>query len=240
MALPASPPHSSLPRALRTLSPITPAPKYTQSSLLEMSSRVQTVHWLPPLSPRPCAICATPCQTSYTSMVPVFHHPLHPRPRPSIPVRSTAHAHALSPSRPTYHPSPGSIRNVTASSAHVVEHRPRLVIYELAAVVIATFRQVRHTSLIAEMTVVRRLNSRPSGLIGNSCFASSAFFTKMGRILGTMLRRGRSMNCIIGILRNARGGNERGQRWQRCALDRNRQTLMRTHVRSFHVVNGLG
>ena len=198
------------------------------------------IPWLPLLLLQPCAICAIPCQTSYTSTVPVCHHPLHPHPHPSIPVRSTAHAHALSLSQPTYPPFPGSTRNVIASSAHVVEHPPRLVTYELAAVVIVTSHQVRHTSLVAEMTVVHRLNSRPSGLIGNSCFASSAFFTKMGRTLGIMSRRGKSMNYIIGMLRSARGGNGRGPGWRGCALDRNRQTLMRTHVRFFGVVNGLG
>jgi hypothetical protein len=47
-------------------------------------------------------------------VVPVSHHPY-----PSIPLQSTAHEHALSPSQP---PSPGSTRNAIALSAHAVEH----------------------------------------------------------------------------------------------------------------------
>jgi hypothetical protein len=166
IALSASPLLSYLRRALRTLSPITtPAPKYREAmSCLQL--RVKTIRWSPPLPPHPCVVYAIPCQTSHTSMVPVSHH----HPYPSIPVRSTAHAHALSPSRPSYPPSLGSTQNVIALSAHAVEHPLRPLFYDLAAAT-TTSRRVHHTSPAAGMMVVRRLNPRPSGLIGNSCSA---------------------------------------------------------------------
>jgi hypothetical protein len=229
IALPVSPPHSYPRHARHTLSPITtPTQNYTQSSrhrhpFLKEAIQVQMILWPPPLPLHPCAICVIPCQTSYTSMAPASHHP-------PLPVPSTAHAHALSPSRPSYPPTLGSTRNVIASSAHAVEHPLWLLFYEPAAA-ITTSHRVHHTSPASGVMVVRRLNSRPSGLIGNSCSASSAFFVRTGRILGIMLRRGRLMNCIIEMWRSARGGNGRGGGWRGCALDRNCPTLMRIHVR---------
>jgi hypothetical protein len=148
------------------------------------------------------------------------------------------HAHALSPCPPSYLPSPGSTPNAIVSSAHAVEHHLPQFFYELApAAAIMTFHRVRHTSHAAGVMAVRRPHSRPSGLIGNSCFASSAFFVMMGRISGIMLRRGRLINCIIGILRSVRGGNRRGRGWRGCALGKSCLTLTTGHVRDFfHVV----
>ena len=126
-----------------------------------------------------------------------------------------------------------------ASSAHAVEHHLRLLFYELgAAAAIMTFHRVRHTSRATGMTAVPRPHSHPSGLIGNSCFASSAFFVMKGRISGIILRRGRLTNCIIGILRSVRGGNRRGRGWRGCALGKSCLTLTTTHVCVFffHVV----
>ncbi len=146
------------------------------------------------------------------------------------------HAHVLSPSPPSYLPSPESTLNAIASSVHAVEHHLQPFSYGLAAAIM-TFRRVRHTSRAAGMMAVRRPHSRPSGLIGNSCFASSAFFVMIGGISGIMSRRVRLMNYIIEILRSAREENRRGGRWRGCALGKSCPTLTTTRVRiSFHVV----
>jgi hypothetical protein len=101
----------------------------------------------------------------------ISHHLPHPLPHPSLPVQSRVHVHALSPSLPSYLLFLGSTLNAIASSARVVEHRLTPFFYELmAAAVIRTFHQVRHTSHTMGMMVVRRPHSHPSGLIGNSCF----------------------------------------------------------------------
>src|SRR5882757_9834865 len=144
------------------------------------------------------------------------------------------HAHALSPSPPSYLPSPGLTPNVIVSSAHAVEHHLPQFFYELAApAAIMTFHRLRHTSHAAGMMAVRLPHSRPSGLIGNSCFASSAVFVMTGRISEIMLRRGRLINCIIAILKSVRGGNRRGRGWRGCALGKSCLTLTTTHVRVF-------
>ena len=155
-----------------------------------------------------------------------------------MPVQFRVHAHALSPSLPSYLLFLGSTPNAIASSARAVEHHLTRFFCELAAAAaIMTFHRVRPTSHAAGMMQVRRPHSHPSGLIGNSCFASSAFFVMTGRISGTMSRLGRSTNCIIRILRSVRGGNRGGRRWRECGLDKSCLTLTTTHVRVlFHVV----
>lgn len=98
-----------------------------------------------------CAICPFYARRQYRHGPPV---PLY--------FLSMVHAQALSPSPPTYLPSPGSTLNTIASSV-AVEHR---IFYGLSAVAtIMTFRRIRHTSHAAGSMAFLRPHSRPSGLM---------------------------------------------------------------------------